>query len=49
MIRQKLIFDPTRGIAGAIMMQYLPFADAKALATYDTFERGAYQLVNAER
>src|SRR5205085_2168164 len=41
--------DPTRGIAGVIMMQYLPFADAKALAVYDTFERGAYQLVNAER
>jgi methyl acetate hydrolase len=32
-----------------IMMQYLPFADAKALAVYDTFERGAYQLVSAER
>jgi CubicO group peptidase (beta-lactamase class C family) len=29
--------DPTRGIAGVIMMQYLPFADAKALAVYDTF------------
>jgi CubicO group peptidase (beta-lactamase class C family) len=41
--------DPVRGIAGVIMMQYLPFADAKALATYDTFERGAYRLVNAER
>jgi methyl acetate hydrolase len=41
--------DPTRGIAGVIMMQYLPFADAKALAVYDGFERGAYQLVNAER
>jgi CubicO group peptidase (beta-lactamase class C family) len=40
--------DPARGIAGVIMMQYLPFADAKALAVYDTFERGAYQL-NAER
>ncbi len=39
--------DPTRGIAGVIMMQYLPFADANALAVYDTFERGAYQLVNA--
>ena len=39
--------DPTRGIAGVIMMQYLPFADAKALAVYDAFERGAYQLVNA--
>ncbi|MFO1087063.1 MAG: serine hydrolase domain-containing protein [Reyranellaceae bacterium] len=41
--------DPTRGIAGVIMMQYLPFADAKALAVYDTFERGTYQLVNAKR
>jgi methyl acetate hydrolase len=41
--------DPTRRIAGVIMMQYLPFADAKALAVYDTFERGAYQLINAER
>jgi len=27
----------------------LPFADAKALATYDAFERGTYQLVKAER
>ena len=41
--------DPNRGIAGVIMMQYLPFADAKALAVYDTFERGAYQLADAER
>src|SRR5215203_1330547 len=39
--------DPARGIAGVIMMQYLPFADAKALAVYDAFERGAYQIVNA--
>ena len=41
--------DPARGVAGVIMMQYLPFADAKALAVYDLFERGAYQLVTAER
>ncbi len=41
--------DPTRGVAGVIMMQYLPFADAMALAVYDTFERGTYQLVSAER
>jgi len=41
--------DPTRGIAGVIMMQYLPFADAKALAVYDTFERGAYRLVEVGR
>src|SRR5499427_6708518 len=41
--------DPSRGIAGVILMQYLPFADGKALAVYDAFERGAYQLVSAER
>ena len=41
--------DPSRGIAGVILMQYLPFADAKALAVYDAFERGAYQLVSATR
>jgi methyl acetate hydrolase len=39
--------DPSRGIAGVIMMQYLPFADAKALATYDVFERGGYQRATA--
>ncbi|MDP1582313.1 MAG: serine hydrolase domain-containing protein [Bradyrhizobium sp.] len=41
--------DPVSGIAGVIMMQYLPFADASALAVYDTFERGAYQLAKTER
>jgi methyl acetate hydrolase len=41
--------DPSRDIAGVILMQYLPFADAKALAVYDAFERGAYQLVSATR
>jgi methyl acetate hydrolase len=41
--------DPSRGLSGVILMQYLPFADAKALALYDAFERGAYQLVTAER
>ena len=41
--------DPARGIAGTIMMQYLPFADAKALAVYNAFERGAYQLARAEK
>jgi len=41
--------DQRRGIAGVILMQYLPFADAKALAVYDAFERGAYQLANGER
>jgi methyl acetate hydrolase len=41
--------DPARGIGGVIMMQYLPFADAKALSVYDAFERGAYQIAKAER
>src|SRR5262245_6661288 len=36
--------DPTRGITGTIMMQFLPFADRKALALYDSFERGIYQI-----
>jgi len=36
--------DRTRGITGVILMQFLPFADRKALALYDAFERGAYQL-----
>jgi methyl acetate hydrolase len=35
--------DPTRGIAGVILMQFLPFADEKALAVYDAFERAVYQ------
>ncbi len=39
--------DPARGIAGVAMMQLLPFADTKALAIYDTFERGVYQLADA--
>ncbi len=36
--------DPARGITGVIMMQFLPFADRKALALHDAFERGVYQL-----
>jgi CubicO group peptidase (beta-lactamase class C family) len=36
--------DPTRGVAGVIMMQFQPFADEKALRLYDTFERGVYEL-----
>src|SRR6516164_688417 len=31
--------DRARGVAGVIMTQFLPFADRKALAMYDTFER----------
>src|SRR6266850_911883 len=36
--------DPSRGIAGVIMMQYLPFADPRALALHEAFERAAYRL-----
>ena len=36
--------DPARDLAGVIMMQFLPFADKRALAAYDTFERGVYRL-----
>ena len=39
--------DPSRGIGGVIMMQYLPFADAKALGVYDAFERAVYQTVES--
>src|SRR5437764_7630184 len=39
--------DPNRGIAGVILLQYLPFADPKALALHDAFERATYRLVNA--
>ena len=36
--------DRSSGISGVIMMQFLPFADRKALALYDAFERGVYRL-----
>ena len=41
--------DRTSGIAGVIMMQFLPFADRKALALYDAFERGVYRLAATSR
>jgi CubicO group peptidase (beta-lactamase class C family) len=34
--------DPASGVAGVIMMQVLPFADTKALALYEAFERAVY-------
>jgi methyl acetate hydrolase len=40
--------DPSRGIAGVILMQFLPFADPEALAVYDVFERGAYRLIDGK-
>jgi CubicO group peptidase (beta-lactamase class C family) len=35
--------DPSRGIAGVILMQFLPFADNRALAVYRDFERAVYE------
>jgi methyl acetate hydrolase len=39
--------DPARGVTGVIMMQFLPFADKRALGVYDTFERGVYRMAKA--
>lgn len=39
--------DPARGITGTIMMQFLPFADPKALALYGSFEHGVYRIADA--
>lgn len=41
--------DPARGMAGVTLMQFLPFADSKALAVYDHFERAVYQLASGSR
>ena len=41
--------DRSRGLAGVMLTQFLPFADRRALAVYDTFERGVYQLADAVR
>lgn len=34
--------DRTRGVGGVILMQFLPFADTKALALSEAFERAVY-------
>jgi CubicO group peptidase (beta-lactamase class C family) len=39
--------DPVRNIAGVILMQLLPFADAKALEAFAGFERGVYADLDA--
>jgi CubicO group peptidase (beta-lactamase class C family) len=39
--------DPARGAAGVILMQFLPFADPRALAVHDAFERAIYRLIGA--
>jgi CubicO group peptidase (beta-lactamase class C family) len=35
--------DPARGIGGVLLMQYLPFYDANAIATLQGFERRVYE------
>lgn len=39
--------DRSRGIAGVVLMQFLPFADKNALALYKTFQRAIYRLADA--
>ena len=39
--------DPTRDIAGVILMQLLPFADAKCLEAFAGSERGIYAGLDA--
>jgi methyl acetate hydrolase len=39
--------DQRRGVSGVLLMQFLPFADARALGVYDAFERGVYELTPA--
>src|SRR5258705_613928 len=39
--------DPARNVAGVILMQMLPFVDAKALEAFAGFERGVYAGLDA--
>jgi CubicO group peptidase (beta-lactamase class C family) len=39
--------DPARNVAGVILMQLLPFADAKCLEAFGGFERGVYAGLDA--
>lgn len=39
--------DPSRDVTGVILMQVLPFADAKCLETFAGFERGVYAGLDA--
>ena len=40
--------DRAKGVTGTILMQFLPFADPKALALYDTFKRAIYRLAEVK-
>lgn len=39
--------DPARDVTGVILMQLLPFADAKCLQAFAGFERGVYAALDA--
>jgi CubicO group peptidase (beta-lactamase class C family) len=41
--------DPARNVAGVILMQLLPFGDAKCLEAFAGFERGVYAGLDAEQ
>jgi hypothetical protein len=43
------LVDPTRGIAGVLLMQYRFLADANAVVVYGAFERAVYQLPTVSR
>ncbi len=38
--------DPKKGVAGVILCQLVPFADAKVLSLYDRYEKAVYAAVN---
>lgn len=41
--------DPTRDVAGVILMQVLPFFDAKCLAAFADFERGIFAALGTKQ
>lgn len=41
--------DPVRDVAGVILMQVLPFADAKCLDAFSAFERGIYDSLDSTK
>jgi CubicO group peptidase (beta-lactamase class C family) len=41
--------DPSRDVAGVILMQVLPFADETCLKTFADFERGIYAALGAKQ
>jgi methyl acetate hydrolase len=41
--------DPARRVGGVIMMQLLPFVDAKAIALFATLEREVYRMLDTQK